>query len=132
MLAIWGIDQPLESIWELVPFSFILDWFFNIGNVISSWSLNPSLRPISSWVTVSELQTVTYLLNNGINGNRTHDWKTFVWTDGYYQATRLIQERFPNPARPILPSLKINLDIGKITDLATIGYKLLSIGTPHK
>jgi hypothetical protein len=50
-LSVWGLDQPLESLWEIVPFSFIVDWFFNIGDIISSYSVNTALKPQGSWVT---------------------------------------------------------------------------------
>jgi hypothetical protein len=32
----WGLDNPLLIAWELVPFSFVVDWFVNVGDVLSS------------------------------------------------------------------------------------------------
>jgi hypothetical protein len=32
----WGLDNPLLIAWELVPFSFVIDWFVNVGDVLSS------------------------------------------------------------------------------------------------
>lgn len=31
-----GISNPLEIFYELIPFSFVVDWVFNIGNAISA------------------------------------------------------------------------------------------------
>lgn len=31
-----GIDNPLEVAWELVPFSFVADWFLPVGNYLKS------------------------------------------------------------------------------------------------
>lgn len=31
-----GLLNPLEIAWELVPYSFVIDWFLPVGNVISS------------------------------------------------------------------------------------------------
>lgn len=32
----WGIANPLKVAWELVPFSFVLDWFVNVGDYLGS------------------------------------------------------------------------------------------------
>lgn len=33
-----GLINPAGILWELVPFSFVVDYFGNIGNVINSWT----------------------------------------------------------------------------------------------
>lgn len=38
---ILGLVNPLEVVWELIPFSFVVDWFFPIGNYLQqlgAWS----------------------------------------------------------------------------------------------
>lgn len=37
-LSQWGLTNPAEVAWELVPFSFVLDWFTNIGSLLGSMS----------------------------------------------------------------------------------------------
>jgi hypothetical protein len=37
-LSQWGLTNPLEVAWELVPFSFVVDWFTNVGSLIGSMS----------------------------------------------------------------------------------------------
>ncbi len=37
-LSQWGLTNPLEVAWELVPFSFVVDWFTNLGSMIGSMS----------------------------------------------------------------------------------------------
>ncbi len=32
----WGVVNPLSIAWELVPFSFVLDWFVNVGDYLNS------------------------------------------------------------------------------------------------
>jgi hypothetical protein len=34
----WGIINPVSLAWELVPYSFVVDWFVNVGAFISSKS----------------------------------------------------------------------------------------------
>lgn len=123
IMALWGLDQPLESAWELVPFSFILDWFFNIGDVIAGWSANPHLRVLGSWVTIetvlvrkAEVETVSL---TGVFYNVDHQY-----TPGKIQETAVISQRIILPDRPLLPSIRLNLDWAKLLDLATIGRGL--------
>jgi len=34
----WGVASPLSLAWEEVPFSFVVDWFANVGQVLQSGS----------------------------------------------------------------------------------------------
>lgn len=44
-------DQFVPSLWELVPYSFLVDYFTNIGDIIQSWSYASSnLRWVSKTV----------------------------------------------------------------------------------
>lgn len=36
MMQQWGILNPASVAWELVPFSFVLDWFVNVGDYLGS------------------------------------------------------------------------------------------------
>lgn len=33
---IWGLNRVLGAAWELLPFSFVIDWFINIGDAIDN------------------------------------------------------------------------------------------------
>lgn len=33
-----GMNNPVAIAWELVPFSFVVDWFTNVGNVLEAYS----------------------------------------------------------------------------------------------
>lgn len=128
--AVWGLDQPIETIWELTPFSFIIDWFFNIGDVISSWSVSSSLEARASWIVehhrfgISTSQITLKAENSEAakNANLTFD----VETPGSRVTECHVTRRLPSPERPFTPHLNINLDAGKLLDLATIGRKLFS------
>lgn len=40
----WGVtpSEILPTAWELIPYSFVIDYFSNIGDVISAWSFGSS------------------------------------------------------------------------------------------
>lgn len=51
--AIWGLDwQSLASTaWELVPFSFVIDFFLNIGNMLQARDVHDQVDSFNGWMT---------------------------------------------------------------------------------
>jgi hypothetical protein len=48
-----GTIGPYE-VWDLIPFSFIVDWFTNIGGILEDlerWNERISLNPTNIWFT---------------------------------------------------------------------------------
>lgn len=128
ILALWGLDQPLESIWELVPFSFIIDWFFNIGDIIGSWASNPSLSPLSSWL-MEEIHIVEETSLEDVWTTNSYFGATFgaiskSITPGSSKQTIHWKHRIPTPSRSITPRFNIKLDTAKIFDLTAIARSL--------
>lgn len=131
--SVWGIDHPIEAIWELVPFSFIVDWFFNVGNVLASFTPNPGLHPLASWITEEVKESWTDSLSGGVERpdtvNLAFDRPSTVLQSGCTTTTVLIRRRLPSPSRSIVPSFSLKLDTAKLIDLATIGRNLFSVFT---
>lgn len=131
LLAVWGIDQPLESAWELIPFSFIIDWFFSVGDTISSWSINPSLRPRCSWVTFdSQVSTDYKALSVSLNGKNGYSYSSPQIELGQSHLQYRRRWRKPEPPRAVIPRFDLKLDLAKIIDLGLIGRSLLSGKVP--
>jgi hypothetical protein len=38
LLSQLGLVNPASVAWELVPFSFVVDWFVNVGDVLAAWT----------------------------------------------------------------------------------------------
>lgn len=129
--AIWGLDSPFEAAWELVPFSFIIDWFTNIGDCLGALVLNPGLSPLSSWVTEIISQSITRKAVSVYDAwTGTDCWDDIAEAhalDPYCQTTAIytVKRRIPLAERFQSPSLKLNLNLAKLTDLALIARKLL-------
>lgn len=43
-------DVP-ATLWEIVPFSFVVDWFLGVGNWLQAITPDPELRVLGSWIT---------------------------------------------------------------------------------
>jgi hypothetical protein len=124
--AVWGLNKPMELIWELTPFSFIIDWFFTTGDIISSWTPAAGLTPQISWIMETHKidTTDTY---SGLEIVNPRAWNANLLgttQSGSVKATEVYKRRIPTLSRPILPRFNLRLDVAKITDLVTIGRNL--------
>jgi len=125
-----GLDSPIETVWELVPFSFILDWFVNVGTILSSFEQNASIKVRGTWVTERLTRMHRSWCDTPTEEFSTrgyHNVSVQIQDDGLMTALETVQLRTISPARPILPSVKINLNLAKLLDLVTIGKGLLNV-----
>lgn len=117
---VFGARNVPQSMWELVPFSFIVDWFWNVGNIISSFSPKVGLDELASWVVTTDVTSFTanVSLSDYENPSKTTKW--YVGGSGDYFSNTLEKTRIVNPARGILPRLNVRLDPWKLLDLHII------------
>lgn len=99
VVALAGLTDPLSVAWELLPYSFVLDWFIPVGDFLSARSLS---QAVSGTFVVSEKQflEVETLLGGGSNqrvftGTSQIGWKRV-------NVTRTVTTSLAVP----LPSLK--------------------------
>ncbi len=69
-----GLVDPYSVSWELIPFSFIADWFIPIGSYLDAYSLIPKLN--TSWKSGTR---ITKLGTNVFVPNQTY------WDNYFYQ-----------------------------------------------
>lgn len=123
----WGFTEPLEGIWELVPFSFIVDWFFNIGKFIASWTPNFGIQKLASWIVVTDMTTLTSTVVSGTN-SPSYNFENYRYVSGSYSKVILRKYRYPEPSRPYLPSFVVNMNWLKSLDI----YSILSLLISYK
>lgn len=108
-------DVPI-AIWEEIPFSFVADWFVNVGDVLAAWRL----RRLCS----------TIIASTGVN-------YTIERTDNYWQApgtapnsvatgastrTQYLtgKARAPSCIPSLVPSISVNLTSKRLLDAAAL------------
>jgi hypothetical protein len=97
-----GITNPALIVWELMPWSFVIDWFIPIGAWISSWDATLGLQFQSGSKTVflkGETQRVTNYLGTGYGGTRSG--MTVANTE-LVSHVRTPLSGFPSPQLPAL------------------------------
>lgn len=70
-----GLTNPLEVIWELIPFSFVVDWFASIGDFLSTLDADLALtfkKGTISERVVTECNAVLYPLPYKGDANTTY------------------------------------------------------------
>lgn len=99
-----GITNPAVIAWELIPYSFVVDWFLPIGNWLSTWDATLGLVFRDGLKTVFQRVDVTCSKvgrnSNGVNGGT--DCVLFgSRSEVYCKREKLLT--FPSP---VLPSFK--------------------------
>lgn len=126
-LAKFGYSDLVETAWELVPASFVWDWFFNVGKVLSAWTPDFGFQKLASWVTVEK--TLTQHVTSGINYSGSTDPATatrryaidqLMCVPAITSKETVTKMRTPDPRRYSLPHFKLRLDAFKTLDLLKI------------
>lgn len=125
--AILGLDQPLESIYELTRLSFLLSWFLNVGEILSSFSVSSQLSPLSSWISEHHVVKTKW------NATSFDTFSDSTWNrslegevKGYYEVRHELWRRQPAPSKTVLPSVRVNLDWMKLVDMVAIARSVYS------
>jgi hypothetical protein len=138
-LKLWarrvGLTRPLDSVWDLVPFSFVIDYFTRAGDFISALSDEMSdqdgLR--ATCVNILDLwQTFTRKGEHVVEGGDVQSWASYDWWASHCQTINQSQvqgtaylrnvefqrQRISNPWARLLPLqeriddyLTVNLDL---------------------
>lgn len=111
--------NPLQTGWELIPFSFVLDWILNVGRTlaaISFLSLNPSYVAAKGY-KVTLKRTFNEYIDTWASG--------YTSLGGHYMSTECTVElsvRTPCTI-PIHPHMNVKLDPYKIIDLIGLFFQ---------
>lgn len=82
--------------WELIPYSFVVDWFANIGDFLGSFAPNLNGRQLGSCIVVERKQSVELSqgATSGING-----WTMTAGGSGAFKNTITTRQRHVRPLR---------------------------------
>jgi hypothetical protein len=118
-LASLGITNPLLVAWELVPFSFVVDWFLPIGNYLES--LDSLLGYETAYTSTSTFQVVEWTdvgKSASFSGGR---YIKNIWV-GTKKVTKLVRTTSSGVPIPHPPFLKDGRSLGHMAN----GLALLS------
>jgi len=118
-----GFTNPANVEWELVPFSFVIDWFLPIGNYLRDVGAasNLSVKECSRTVSIRKDKTVGYWHSTGVLGSgRLIVGAAFQWT---VSELSVFREIIPMPDLPI-PTFKNPFSFGHIANALALLVQL--------
>lgn len=113
--------DPLITTYEVIPYSFIFDWFVNLNDNLVAFSPFAVSRRLGSWISAQEkVETVidmTPLLTSGAPYEHSLEG-----TLAYHSvSTRETYTRYPvDPSFSL--TFDLNLDMSKVLDIASIAF----------
>jgi hypothetical protein len=114
------VADPAITMWETIPYSFVADWFVNVGDVLAGWKVQNNCSTIYAslgWKsTIDVLTTERCVPNAGYS--HTGQWG---WSESYRSRGRV-----PASIPSLVPSFTVNLTSKRILDAAALlGKRIL-------
>jgi hypothetical protein len=96
-------SHPLPTIYELIPFSFVTDWFFNLGKFLEAWAYQ------DGYTFKGGSQTVVgkYRENGSFTPGTWSEVSIANMTNQLFDFHRYVQYGTPNPAIALNPEILI-------------------------
>jgi len=93
-----GLVNPASVAWELVPFSFVVDWFLPVGQYIEAMSATNGVTFIDGYYGVRCEGTYSSCQPNNPPADQTNVSDTRLQTNAIFGYTREKMTGFPSPA----------------------------------
>ena len=131
-----GVDTSglLALPWELVPFSFVADWFVNVGTFLGSVAPFLTKTPLSSWTTTKRVQTAVFT----VLGHATPDPAVMTVLRSPDETRSAVIETITRQPRLLVPSLtwkpraieSISKDLRLVDSFALLHQQFLKVFKP--
>jgi hypothetical protein len=127
-------DVP-SALWELVPWSFVVDRFVSVGKWLDAITPKPNVRILGTWTTTVEHIRSKNTLNSISNlvGDSDGLHSVMGYGGGSCESSKFNMNRRTNPDIPPLPSINHReLSLTQQQDhLALIYQSLYNFGVKH-
>lgn len=106
-LALAGLTSPWSLAWELLPFSFVADWFIPVGNTLDALALRGAIT--AKYITTESIAN----LRTGYYAKDT-SWKYAQPMDlRFIKVNRTVSTSLPSLKPPSKADLSVDLDVKK-------------------
>jgi hypothetical protein len=101
-----GMVDPLQVAWEIVPYSFVVDWFLPVGSFLSAWAVIPKLRGRFLTIERAGAKAVGLIWKPGQpifswkNSNKKEQWFATTRTAGALNVPLPTFKRLPKALSP--------------------------------
>lgn len=101
--------DPLAIAWELVPYSFVVDWFYDIGGYMDELQIahNVNLKFYSGYRTRTKIETQSDIYHGKFYSGQKYREYSLVGSKTWKEKDRSILLEFPEPIAP-----RVTYDLG--------------------
>lgn len=123
-LGTWTSLNPVSLAWELLPYSFVVDWFFNVGNYVRN--LETALLYRNQFVDgyVSQLSFASYVMRNRYStyqvGTGTGLNNCTYLAESSAKRIRFNRSVLSTPPLPRMPSFQADLGSARLLNAAAL------------
>ena len=111
------IANPAISYWETVPYSFVADWFVNVGDVLAAWKVRASMARL--FLSLGSKMDITCKGNMLVQGPGS-DPDTSATANVSSMEWFASRERIPASTPSLVPSFNVKLTSPRILDAAAL------------
>lgn len=110
-LSLHGVNlsQFVYNMWQLVPYSFVLDWVVDVGNWLNVMLPDPSINYLGNYVSVVDETTIHRCLSNFHCSLVPSYWTPVVTCSPTYTQTTKRLVRSVNRPVPVAPLLNVEI-----------------------
>lgn len=116
VLRDFGLLNPAGAVWDLVPYSFVIDRFVNIRSLISQLGSLGRIRSLGSWVTLSSVTDLAGTIEMTHASGPTEELRFL------YSKTRKAREVDVGPKFSL--NFDLNIDLTFIADAFALLWRL--------
>jgi hypothetical protein len=111
------LADPLVTAWELVPYSWVADWFVSVGDTLRAWSVLAKVTDVHAslgWHTTAQAEIQEHCVPAA---GWSHDGQ-WSWSERFES-----KGRYPVSIPFIVPSITVNLTTPRLLDVAALCAK---------
>lgn len=119
-----NLSSVPAHVWEVIPFSFVVDWFVKVGDWLYATTPNPDVSVKGNWVSTKRVEdNSTVILNAHVHVNNSPATDYFQ-SGGSYQEHLEVFTREINRSIPSVPPMAgIPLSFSQQLDSAALIYQ---------
>lgn len=118
-----GLINPASLAWELIPFSFVVDWFLNVGDVLKSLSAFSGKTLVDGTQCVWK-ETIAICEVTGARAKKSNYPLVYSYGTGGNLTTKWVGRAFSRTRLTnfagVMPRADINLNVNRIVDAMSL------------